>query len=98
MIIDFPEPSLVSKTVLNKVWNKKCWHRQVVVDDSLNTVECKLCGETLNPMWVLDQLCDKEHRYYMRLKELNDTANQVAEKLKCKCLHCGKMTPIYRQR
>lgn len=82
--------------VLERVdrFKKKCQHNKFIVDQELATVECGLCGEKLNPIWALGQLCDKEgraHRTYERVKKLTEILDG---KTKCKCKNCGKITPI----
>lgn len=74
-----------------------CQHNKYIVDERLEYVECALCGEKLNPMWVMSQLCLLEARYNMRLKHLGKLCEKAGKKNHCKCEHCGKMTKIQRR-
>jgi len=37
-------------------FERKCKHTKFIVDESLNEVECGICGEKLNPIWVISQM------------------------------------------
>ena len=74
----------------------RCQHNKYIVDPSLNTVECGLCGKALNPMWVLEELATKESRLHGMLDDLKMKINKASSKLRCKCEHCKKMTRIER--
>ncbi|WP_321820843.1 MULTISPECIES: hypothetical protein [unclassified Burkholderia] len=87
-----------NRLFLDLVSPGKCWHqRQYLIDASLAEVVCGDCGQKLNPMWVLQQLMNKDHRIH----ELNETYEQqkkdLAERSRTKCEHCGKMTRISRR-
>ncbi|EKO3439510.1 hypothetical protein NTE19_003402 [Vibrio fluvialis] len=72
----------------------KCKHAQFMVDQQLDTVECGKCGERLSPVWVLSQLADKETELRRRFSISKALAEEVKDKTKCKCEHCGKITSI----
>ena len=100
MKIDINEPEIIkdSENVLVRApFHGRCIHNKFILDSSLDTVKCGICDQSLNPMWVLEQLAIKEHRYVMRLKELHKEEVKAAGKMKCKCKHCGKMTKIHRR-
>lgn len=86
----------MTENVLKKVHGFKCQHNKWLVDDKLAYVECGICGEKLNPMWVIGQMCYRETRANMRIAELDRTAELAANKNRCKCQHCGKMTKIQK--
>ena len=46
----------------------ECTHDKFIVDDKKLEVECGKCGERLNPMWVLVQLCSKDMRMHEAAK------------------------------
>jgi len=73
-----------------------CQHNKFQVDSRHSTVECGLCGEKLNPMWVIEQFCNKEHRLFMQLDFLRKLAKKAEIKNRCKCEHCEKMTRIQK--
>ena len=77
-------------------WTEQCRHNKFIVDETLNEVQCGICGSYLNPMWVLKHLCGHEHRAANHLKELEQQVEKTKDKLRCKCQHCGKMTRIHR--
>jgi len=77
-------------------FERKCKHTKFIVDESLNEVECGICGEKLNPIWVISQMANKEHRALIRLDEINKIADKALAKTKCKCQHCHKMTDIVK--
>jgi len=86
----------VSESVLVRHQSFKCRHNRYIVDPRLSVVECGICGEKLNPMWVLEQLCGRENRAADRLEFLNKQAEKAINKNRCKCEKCGEMTRIQR--
>lgn len=74
----------------------KCRHSKFLIDESLALVECGICGEKLNPIWVLSELSKKEHRLYQSMQNAKETADKADQKNKCKCEHCQKITRISR--
>ncbi len=80
-----------------KSYPVRCRHSQVVLDQKLDTVECAKCGERLNPVWVLAQLADKETELRRRFSVSKALAEEVQNKTKCACEHCGKMTKIFNR-
>lgn len=87
----------MSETVIElKRFNDKCRHNKYIVDPQLATVECAICGEKLNPIWVLTELSHKEARARNVVDDLKEQAEKTKNKLRCKCQHCGEMTRILR--
>lgn len=82
--------------VIETLFSGRCQHNKFILDESLEKVKCGLCGQFLNPMWVLRQLSTKENRYHMRIIELHKIAEKAEAKNSCKCEHCQKMTRIQR--
>ncbi|SDV49254.1 hypothetical protein SAMN05216551_107187 [Chitinasiproducens palmae] len=73
----------------------KCAHvHGFTVDESLEQVTCRTCGERLNPMWVLSQLCNSETRWRQSREQYQDEMKRLKERSRTKCEHCGKMTRI----
>ena len=72
----------------------KCRHGRYQVDDSLDAVECAICGERLNPMWVLRDLAANESRDHQRLGALKRALADARSALKWKCGHCHKMNDM----
>lgn len=71
-----------------------CEHKKFIIDSKKAEVECADCKTLLNPMWVLEKLCEKETRYMRRKNEYIALLNELSKKKKCKCKHCGKFTDI----
>ena len=86
----------MDKVILERVHGFKCAHNKFKVDTELDYVECGICGEHLNPMFVLSQLCGREARANKHYDYLVDIAEKTANKLRCKCEHCQRMTKIHR--
>jgi len=55
-----------------------------------------MCGESLNPIWVLSKFSQAENRMHMRIAELGKDAKKAESKNRCKCEHCGKLTKIQK--
>lgn len=75
-------------------FGRRCQHNKFIVDEQLGEVECGICGDKLNPIWVLRHLCGEEARYYQRLSFLREEAEKAKAKNRCKCEKCGQMTRI----
>ncbi len=71
---------------------KRCQHNKFIINPTLGYVECGLCGEHLNPMWVIEQYANAEHRLFKQYEYLQRLISESKHKTKCKCEHCGKMT------
>lgn len=72
-----------------------CWHNAgFIVDEKKEQVECKACGERLDPLWVLRQLCSQETRWRRHALQYQDEMARLAARQRTKCQHCGQMTRI----
>ena len=74
--------------------NFGCQHRNFDVDPSAAYVQCRDCGEKLDPMWVLYRIACDEYTYRWRLNGLREDAKKAQQKNRCKCEKCGQMTRI----
>lgn len=79
-----------------RAFERKCQHTKFIVDEAENLIECGICGEKLNPVWVVAQLAANEHRAIRHLEEIQEVTKKAIAKTKCKCMHCHKMTDIVR--
>lgn len=79
---------------LEVVHSYKCQHGHFLVDEKKADVECGLCHEKLNPMWVLAQIARDDDRLRHRWATLKADLQLMGERTRTKCKHCGKMTPI----
>lgn len=95
MIRKLNEPE-ISENVIVLKRSFKCIHNKFIVDPELDYVRCGICGEHLNPMCVLRDLANREHRASQRVRVLNEMAEKAIQKNRCKCEHCGKMTRIQK--
>ena len=77
---------------------KDCKHRHVMVDEELWGVECRDCGEKLDPIAYLVRLANDEADMEWRVDELRQERNRIMDilalKTKTRCEHCRKMTTI----
>jgi len=81
-------------TLLSPAFN--CIHKNILIDESLNEVQCKNCKEKLNPIWVLARFAKEGNRYEMAFSRIKKTLEKADKKNMCKCQHCKKMTLIQR--
>ena len=65
-----------------RLFYARCSHQKVIVDESLNTVECKGCGEKLNPVWVLAQYANRERLAVQNIEMLKELQKKAEEKNK----------------
>ena len=75
---------------------KTCAHNKFLVDEKLAYIECGICGEKLNPMWVIGQLCNREARANRAVEALAKVVEEAEKKNSCKCEKCGQMTRIVK--
>ncbi len=83
-----------TERVLTEVAGVKCYHRRFTVDDKLQEIECRDCGQKLNPMFALIQLVRQETRYHELHARYEDEMRRLGERSKTKCQHCDQMTRI----
>ncbi len=81
---------------MTNAFRHRCTHSKFILYESLNTIECGICGEKLNPIWVLSQYCNRESRFNMEIERLKKVADKADKKNRCKCEKCGEMTIIQR--
>lgn len=79
-------------------FSRRCQHNKFIVDTELGYVRCGICDEHLNPMWVIKQYGNEEHRLFKQLERLQSLVKELEKKTRCKCDHCGKMTTMATQR
>lgn len=95
-IMQLPKSKLSkSSSPLEVVHSFKCMHGRFLVDEKKAEVECGLCHEKLNPMWVLGRIANDDYQLRDRWANLKADLQLMGERTKTKCRHCGKMTPIH---
>lgn len=95
-MIEIKEPeNVICFEAKKKDYGRKyCTHKYVLIDPDLEYVQCRDCGEKLNPMQVLYRAATEETRLYYRIKEMHKWEKKYKEKSRVKCQHCNKMTPV----
>jgi predicted RNA-binding Zn-ribbon protein involved in translation (DUF1610 family) len=73
---------------------KKCQHIRIEVDETLAQVECKDCGERLDPMAVLLSLAKADSRLARKRDSLRSEVESYKDRLKFKCGGCGQVNNI----
>lgn len=91
-----PEPTKVIclKEARSRYRPGSCQHKNLSVDEDLNTVECDDCGEKLNPVAVLMRFSREESRWAREGERLRELHKELDARVRCKCQHCGQMTRI----
>lgn len=79
---------------LEVVHSYKCRHGNFLVDEKKAEVECGICHEKLNPMWVLVEIATQDRILRDRWAGMKAEVELMKPKLRTKCKHCGEMTPI----
>ena len=73
----------------------RCQHRQILVDEMLSEVECADAGSAkLNPVATLARFAREESRWSREADRAHEEIERLNQRVRCTCLHCGKMTPI----
>jgi predicted RNA-binding Zn-ribbon protein involved in translation (DUF1610 family) len=89
--------SIKASTRFNKAFDE-CSHSRVTVDEDLWSVECRDCGEKLDPIRFLIRLAQNESKEEFRIQKLKNEYKRIidilAVKTNTRCKHCGKITPI----
>lgn len=86
-----------ARSFYNEDGSKKCRHRKVLIDEAKSEVECEECGAMLNPVWLLGEFMRIESVWNQQLAALKRQIEEAADKTRCKCIHCNKMTPIAKR-
>ncbi|MDI1231359.1 MAG: hypothetical protein PSU93_09440 [Methylobacter sp.] len=101
MNIDLTEPTtnVISLTDARvKYRNNYCRHRPLIVSEELNTVECEDCGALLNPVAMLIRLAHEESMWKRNFDQMKELREELKNRQRCKCDHCGNMTNIRPRR
>lgn len=75
----------------------ECDHPRFIVDPAKAEVECAVCSERLNPIWVLTRLAGEDRRMENTRERYREEMARLAERSRTKCQHCGEMTRISRK-
>ncbi len=77
------------------VHSYKCQHGKFLVDEKKAEVECGLCHEKLNPIWVLLALAREDARLRDHWSQMKAELALMGERVRTKCDNCGKITRIH---
>ena len=75
---------------------KDCKHTRIDVDEKLWMITCQDCGKQLDPIKFIVDIANKQECLEFRLDELERIKQEALSKTRCKCVHCGNITPIVR--
>lgn len=72
----------------------KCLHGLYSIDETLLHVECRKCGERIDPMTVLVEMANHESMWSETGQRFQEEMKRLAERSRTKCERCGHMTGI----
>lgn len=84
--------------MLQRVPVTQCQHlfATFTIDLDAGKCFCKRCNGEVSPMFVLEQLMNKESQWMRTMATYQDQMKRLAERSRTKCQHCGEMTRISR--
>jgi len=89
------DPKIICLTTARReFYSRHCQHRNIVVDERHNSVECDKCGEKLNPIWVLSRMSIEQSQWWNNLQNMKKQESILEAKQRTKCQHCSKMTKV----
>lgn len=74
--------------------SKFCLHERLEYCKDEKRAVCRDCGMDLSLSAALEALARTESRYNSHVMELKKQVRKLEGRLRTKCRHCGKMTPI----
>lgn len=85
---------MVDVTILRRKYGGCIIHGPFQYDDDLTYVECRTCGEKINPMKVIGIMCRQESKYRQLAKTYSQMRKDLNARKRVKCEHCRKFTRI----
>jgi len=85
---------IVRKARWERRWRKECEHHRVTLDVALNVVTCRDCKKELNPIQFMVDHMAELNQINDRIVQLNKAKEEYDKRVRVKCRHCGKMTPL----
>jgi ribosomal protein S27E len=83
------------KTQKQRVLAGECGHNIVVMDPILSSIECRACGDHLNPIeWFISMAEAWGEIRQAQLAELEAAEEKLQQLTQTTCQHCGQVTPI----
>ncbi|EKR83040.1 hypothetical protein LEP1GSC084_2035 [Leptospira interrogans serovar Medanensis str. L0448] len=78
----------------------KCNHDSAYIVEGSPYLQCQTCEEDLDPIWFMTRIADQEQLKEWRVKRLTDRINDLTQEIenrnRVKCEHCGKFTKIFK--
>lgn len=72
-----------------------CFHAgPFIVRDDLAEVECSICGQKLNAIWLIKRLLNLPYERERKIARLELAKKAIEGKSKARCEHCHRMTKI----
>ena len=71
-----------------------CKHSVAIVDEEKAEIECKDCGEKLDPIKFLSDLAERESLNFQAVLRLMLEYQKAKDKIRRKFQHCDQMTRI----
>ena len=92
-------PDLDDGQYLREVPYSHCRHFRgpFEVDVDAGSARCLQCGETVSPIFVLEQLMKQESWWNRTRRAYQDEMRRLEERSSTKCQHCSLMTRISRR-
>lgn len=87
-------PKRDESLVLHSVRDYSCKHPHFVLDEAKSEVECGVCKEKLNPIWVLKEMASHDSFIASRRDKLREEVKKLQDRTKYKCGSCGKMNDL----
>jgi hypothetical protein len=92
--------SVIPNGLVDKLYKldgkKGCDHVNIYVDPEVAYIECRECGDHLDPIQYLYKMACSERQMDFRRNEMQAYEKQIETKNRCKCEKCGEMTRIVR--
>jgi DNA-directed RNA polymerase subunit RPC12/RpoP len=89
--------SIKVRTRFDKKFDE-CTHNRVSIDEELWSVQCRDCGEKMDPIKFLVRLAHEEVGEEFRITKLRQEYKRITDilaiKTKTRCQHCKKVTTI----
>ncbi|WP_036058306.1 hypothetical protein [Leptospira sp. P2653] len=97
-VIQFKELGTWSVKKSNK--KPKCNHDSAYIVEGSPYLQCQACEEDLDPIWFMTRIANQEQAKEWRVKHLTDVINDMNQEIenrnRVKCEHCGKFTKVFK--
>ncbi len=101
MKIDLPDENgnvisieVARRNMRERQMRRQCTHHRIAVDTSLSHLKCLDCGADLNPVEWVAMMAEEWHRIQILYEGYKQARQELSEKQRVRCKHCGQMTPV----